>query len=69
MPSGGLPISISDTDLIYVHIHTHIHTHTDMYITYSNFVSHLNISTRIDQYSLETDLKIMKKKVLTHHYK
>ena len=27
-PSGGLPISISDTDLIYVHIHTHIHTHT-----------------------------------------
>ena len=28
MPSGGLPISISDTALIYVHIHTHIHTHT-----------------------------------------
>ena len=37
--------------------HTHTHTHTHTYITYSNFVSHLNIPTRIRS-SLETDLKL-----------
>ena len=31
MPSGGLPISISDTDLIYVYIHIYIYTHTHTY--------------------------------------
>ena len=43
--------------VVHIPTHTHTHTHTHTYITYSNFVSHLNIPTRIRS-SLEIDLKL-----------